>query len=341
MPKERDFYYDNLKGLLIFLVVLCHFLGGIVSKSDVFTRTLIVFIYYFHMPLFIFISGYFSKNPDKARSSAFRTLLLVFVIAQVFWIIFKFIANGSVYYLQHFLDPGYAIWYVVALFFWRLLLKDLIKIPHILIISFLISPLIMILSQAEMTLAINKTVGFLFFFLLGYYTNGEIMNKIRAIPVLPAAAGLIAIFIGTFLLIKFDILSYGGMKALLLHTKTLGSFDSIWFGILAYYGALVMSVITGVLVMAVMPQKKNILAYIGGDTMPLYLSHTYFLIIADLVFAAVALSYGVQYIIVLGATLLLTVIFSTPIYRKIFHAVYDFCINVIYPPELTKEKSNE
>ena len=55
--------WDNLKLFLIFTVVVGHisdlFYG---SCSDM--KGLFVFIYTFHMPAFIFISGYLSKKPQ-------------------------------------------------------------------------------------------------------------------------------------------------------------------------------------------------------------------------------------------------------------------------------------
>lgn len=332
---ERDSFYDNLKGLLIILVVLCHFLGGCVTKSDFFTRSFIVFVYYFHMPLFIFISGFFSKNPGKSRDKAFRNLFLVFVVAQVFWIVFKFIANGSVYYLYHFLDPGYAIWYIVALFFWRLLLKDLIRIPHVLLIAFLISPLVMFVDGCDKILACNKVFGFLFFFLLGYYTNADTIAKIRRIPVLAAAAGLVLLFAATCFAVKNGIMPYGLSKSVLLHTapmaKVTAAAGSVWCALLVYYAALAVAVVSGILVIAVMPGKKTFFAAVGGDTLPLYLSHTYFLILCDLLFAAFAFSDGVKYGISLFLCAVLIVVFSTGVYRRVFHAVYDFLIGLVYP----------
>ncbi len=334
---ERDYLYDNVKGLLIITVVLCHLLGCCIAKQDLIPRSLVVFIYYFHMPLFIFISGFFSKNVEKCRETAFRNLFLVYVVAQVFWVIFKYLTNGSVHYIRHFLDPGYAIWYIVALFFWRLFLKDLIRIPHILLISFLVSPLIMFLSDAELVLAINKTVGFLFFFLLGYCAGPEHVAKVRRLPRPLAIALLAAIYAATVMLMKAGILSYGGAKSLLLHTMNMASFDSVWLGLGLYYGALAMAVLTGGLVLAAMPAKKNFLAYIGGDTLPLYLSHTYFLILCDMLFAAVSLPHGAEYAVVLSLCVLLVAVFSTPLYRRAFHGVYGFLIGLICPKSAQKK----
>ena len=337
---ERDYLYDNIKGILIILVVLCHFLGYAMTKSDIAVRSFIVFIYYFHMPLFIFISGYFSKDPDRARDTAFRNLFMVYIVAQIFWIIFKYLTNGSTHYIEHFLDPGYAIWYIVSLFFWRVFLKDLLKIRFVLLLSFLAAPLIMFLSDAEMTLAINKTVGFLFFFLLGYYTQKEHIAKIRKIPPWAALLLLLAIWGGTWALIAKGILPYGGTKAVLMRTANMADCPNALFGMAAYYLSVIPAVLCGILVIAASPGKKTFLADVGGDTLPLYLSHTYFLILCGLLFGAVAIPHGMQYAIVIALAVVLTVVFSTKIYRRCFHAVYQFCIGLIYPKSKQKKSMN-
>ncbi|MGM9567330.1 MAG: acyltransferase family protein [Clostridia bacterium] len=337
---ERDYLYDNIKGILIILVVLCHFLGYAMIKSDTVVRSFIIFIYYFHMPLFIFISGYFSKNPDRARDTAFRNLFMVYIVAQVFWIIFKYLTNGSTHYIEHFLDPGYAIWYIVSLFFWRLFLKDLLKIRYILVLSFIAAPLIMFLSNAEMTLAINKTIGFLFFFLLGYYTRQEHIAKIRRFPQWAAFLLLLAIWGGTWLLMTKGILPYGGTKAVLMRTANMSDYANPLYGMAAYYLSVIPAMLCGVLLIAASPGKKTFLADIGGDTLPLYLSHTYFLILCGLLFDAVSISHGMKYAIVITLSAVLIALFSTKIYRRGFHAVYQFFIGWIYPKSKQKKSIN-
>ena len=337
---ERDYLYDNIKGILIILVVLCHFLGYAMTSGDTIVRSFIIFIYYFHMPLFIFISGYFSKNPERARDTAFRNLFMVYIVAQVFWIIFKYLTNGSTHYIEHFLDPGYAIWYIVSLFFWRLFLKDLLKIRYVLVLSFIAAPLIMFLSNAEMTLAINKTIGFLFFFLLGYYTRQEHIAKIRKIPPWAAMLLLLVVWGGTWFLMEKGILPYGGTKAVLMRTANMSDYANPLYGMAAYYLSVIPAVICGILLIAASPGKKTFLAAIGSDTLPLYLSHTYFLILCGLLFGAVAIPHGMQYAIVIALAAVLTAVFSTKIYRRCFHAVYQFCIGLIYPKSRQKKSMN-
>lgn len=61
---KRNSYFDTTKFILIFLVVFGHFLESKMGHSLI-CNELHAFIYLFHMPLFIFISGYFSHRSDK------------------------------------------------------------------------------------------------------------------------------------------------------------------------------------------------------------------------------------------------------------------------------------
>ena len=67
MEKKRIYKYDNLKFLLIILVIVGHmidFFNGYKQYDDLFMiRT---FIYSVHMPAFIFLSGLFYKEKDTA-----------------------------------------------------------------------------------------------------------------------------------------------------------------------------------------------------------------------------------------------------------------------------------
>ena len=58
---KRSSYWDNLKFILISLVVAGHFIEPLMGNSHVIT-VIRDWIYLFHMPAFIFISGVFSKK---------------------------------------------------------------------------------------------------------------------------------------------------------------------------------------------------------------------------------------------------------------------------------------
>ncbi len=51
MNKERDYFFDNLKAVLIFLVVLGHFLLPIRGDNPLVVVKRLIYV--FHMPLFV------------------------------------------------------------------------------------------------------------------------------------------------------------------------------------------------------------------------------------------------------------------------------------------------
>ena len=55
--KERDYLFDNYKAFLIVLVVVGHFIE-VASDDNVVMETTKWIIFSFHMPAFVFISGY-------------------------------------------------------------------------------------------------------------------------------------------------------------------------------------------------------------------------------------------------------------------------------------------
>lgn len=61
ITKKRIYKYDNVKALLIFLVVVGHMTTDYVSDS-MLVRNITLWIYSFHMPAFIFISGLVHKQ---------------------------------------------------------------------------------------------------------------------------------------------------------------------------------------------------------------------------------------------------------------------------------------
>ena len=67
MNKERDYFFDNLKAVLIFLVVLGHFLLPIHGESVLVVVKRLIYV--FHMPLFVFVSGYRSEEHTSELQS--------------------------------------------------------------------------------------------------------------------------------------------------------------------------------------------------------------------------------------------------------------------------------
>lgn len=73
MPSHRSSYWDNAKGILIFLVLIGHFIMTYRPLKPIFDS-----IYLFHMPAFLFISGLFSKKSSLTpkKNTAINTNII-------------------------------------------------------------------------------------------------------------------------------------------------------------------------------------------------------------------------------------------------------------------------
>ena len=108
---ERDNRIDALKGVLITLVVLGHCLlwGG--QKSSVAN-----WIYLFHMPFFVFLSGYLSHANSKSYWKGVLAVAESYIVYQLI--------KGVLYGyspLAMITTPAPMMWYLFALIVWRCL----------------------------------------------------------------------------------------------------------------------------------------------------------------------------------------------------------------------------
>ena len=118
MKKTRSIFWDNYKGILIFLVVFGHFLWSYFSNlTSSFANTITIFIYIFHMPAFIFTTGYLSKSDNVFKKNAFLKLIVLYLIFNTSMIVFNKLISGSSFNL---LTPTYSYWYLLSVIWWRL-----------------------------------------------------------------------------------------------------------------------------------------------------------------------------------------------------------------------------
>ncbi|GAA2440416.1 acyltransferase family protein [Streptomyces macrosporus] len=121
--KRRDAFFDNAKYLAIVLVVMGHAWGLMLSDSRA-VNAAYNFVYTFHMPAFIVISGYFSRSfdmrPDRLRRLVTGVLVPYVVFETAYTLLVKQRVEGEPDYPISLLDPWYLTWFLVALFVWRL-----------------------------------------------------------------------------------------------------------------------------------------------------------------------------------------------------------------------------
>ena len=181
MAQSRSAGFDTLKGLLIFLVVFGHLLEPQYGGGPNF---LYLMIYSFHMPAFIFLSGWFSRN--SALKKNLTGVLLPYLVFQVVYLLYAGLPV-QVY------SPYWILWYLFALFLWRLpapVLHDRPALVWSLIpVSIVVSLLCGFTDKIGYDFALSRVLVFLPYFLLGFALSGrrdEILPRLRA----PVSRGL-------------------------------------------------------------------------------------------------------------------------------------------------------
>jgi len=200
--KERIAYWDNLKLVLIYLVVVGHFLIPISNKTGTVNATF-QWIYFFHMPAFVFVSGFFSKSFVKREDQRVNKL--------AGYILLYFIYFFALYFLEiAVLNAGRTLtlfstksapWYMLAMAAWLIIIpyfKDLN--PYVGITVAIIFGLLIGTDNATCNApTIARIIILLPFFVAGYYFNGERIKNIKIWMRLLAVIILIAIFLLIFM----------------------------------------------------------------------------------------------------------------------------------------------
>lgn len=115
--KQNNTYIDSVKTVLIFFVILGHTiekckLGGFSNEIQIFN-----FILLFHMPMFLFVSGYLTHIKD--RSHYWQGVLRILETFFVFDII-RILIDGN-YSLASLASPKWTLWYLLTLAYYRCL----------------------------------------------------------------------------------------------------------------------------------------------------------------------------------------------------------------------------
>ena len=206
---KRDYRFDNAKFLLIFLVVLghvadnyCDFYAGV--------RCLFLYIYTFHMPAFLYISGLFSKHLVKQEKLNWKRLIPYPVLC----IFLNFFRNFSLYLFDHgknfhLMKQDGVSWFLWVLFVFYILtwlIKDFPK-KNVLLIAVAFALLAGYDSNIGSNFALSRMAVFYPFFYLGYSTKLEHISKILDNKVLKIISPfwLVAYGIAIFLTIDHGV----------------------------------------------------------------------------------------------------------------------------------------
>ena len=238
----RDPWFDNAKMALVMLVVVGH--SWVLLPDNAVTDHVYDFLYAWHVPAFVFVTGYLSQRfaYTKVRMwQLVRTVAVPYLVFECALALFRIHVGGEELN-DLFQDPHWPMWYLSALFFWRLLTPVFRPMWAGIAVAVVIS--LVAGMYAGDTLDIARVLGLLPFFVMGLKATPERLELLRSRPARVAAVG---VFVGLWILTtwtdvwastewlyyrsRYDEMGYGDdisallTRALVLALGTLGAWS--------------------------------------------------------------------------------------------------------------------
>lgn len=276
--EKRNFLFDNLKCLLIFLVVYGHFIENFQSiYASESTRIVYQFIYLFHMPGFVFVSGYFARKGDgkifeKVLLNQIVPLFFFQLVFEIFhWVVFHEFSGKTLD-----LAPYWILWYLLSLAFWRISFQLLYKIRFLLLISVILALVAGMVSSIGYPLSVSRTVVLFPFFVLGnIFKEKGIVEKIKSGRFFPVYAVLsVLVLAGALIYVSEVKLHYG----LYLNSYSYKALKMAWDeGMLYRFINLAWGFLCIASLLVLTPQKRCFASKIGKNSMIPYIMQFFFL----------------------------------------------------------------
>lgn len=265
VPRERNYKLDNAKGALIFIVVFAHLLELAGGWSAPLREIILVPLYIFCMPAFVFLAGATSRPKGTVQ----RVLILIAMLiafqaayqAQEFFLYGKF-EDGK-------LEPFWLLWFLLAMIWYTLGTPLMARLgPKVCVpASIAIALAAGLIPFADGRLALSRTLVFLPFFVTGYFWGWKLLNS--KFPRYSALVGLAVI-----LILGAIALAYGLEKRWFFGSRNYAAMDVAPHIALAIRAALLSASALGVIALiAVTSNRQTFITLAGRTSLAVYLLH--------------------------------------------------------------------
>lgn len=285
--KKRNPYIDIVKAILIILVIIGHSIQygsgpTYIEKQSFFNNYIFKFIYSFHMPLFIMISGYLShssinkNNLKETIISKFKSLIIPILIWSIipFFILLDYV--NIISSIKLFLSVfSTNLWFLWSLFYINILVKiinkyfkDNIFIYILLFLITFILPNNLIIKYFNIQFSLYSYM-YLYFMLGYFYKKYNLEEKLKKL--INYKTLIINSIIFILLLIFFSKEDYIYLSGI----NIIGNYKQILIDLYRYLIGLIGSIEILLLVKYLIPKLndkiKDKLTYLGKNTLGIYI----------------------------------------------------------------------
>jgi fucose 4-O-acetylase-like acetyltransferase len=232
------------------------------------------FLYAWHVPAFVVVTGYLSRSfawtPAKLVALV-RTVAVPYVLFEAALALFRY-RVGGVQLDDLFTDPHWPMWYLSALFFWRLMAPAFLALPKPVALTLAVVISLLAGLRAGDTFDAARILGLLPFFVLGLTLSDRQWRWARAGRAIPfAVLGVVVVLVVTrftdswiatewyYYRSRYDVLEPNDLKAVAIRAVL-----------------LCVGLVGATSCFALVPRARSWFSTLGAATLVVYLFHGFF-----------------------------------------------------------------
>ena len=281
IKRERSSKWDILKFVMIFLVVLGHAADYYTADTESM-KALFFFIYTFHMPVFIFVSGLFAKRTvNEKRKDKIAGYLILYLVFKIFDFGYKAIFVGAPKF--SLLSESAAPWFMLALFelaVITIIVKDFSP-KFVLPISIALACIIGYDPEIRDFLALSRVIIYFPFYYIGYITDLKKLEEFCRKKALKIGSAAFLIAYAVIVFVFSDKMYW--LRPLLTGRNPFSVLGPVsWeYGFLFRLGYYVIVAAVCLAIIVITPDKTpfGIIPKLGQRTLSVYFFHNFALFI--------------------------------------------------------------
>ena len=252
---------DAARGTLILLVVWGHLI-----ERNGFDSSLYFAIYIFHIPAFAMLSGMFSKPRIDASEALRITQRLLFPLI-AFQILYYFALDSwAPDRLFGTFTTAWIIWFLLSLMTWKLILPLALRLPFPFVLSMFAVLIAGFFVEIGLEFSLSRTVVFFPAFLFGHLYGTKIL---AAVVEHRFALAMVFVTLLCVALLASEHVSIHWLWG----ARSYSEIPLETPGVIYRAVAISTGILASVAFLAIVPSRSRSLAFLGQNTMPVYLLH--------------------------------------------------------------------
>nr|MCW2727440.1 hypothetical protein [Aeromicrobium sp.] len=337
-PKERVAYLDNARYWVMLLVVIGHSLTELVVMDS--AKGVYTWIYLFHMPFFILISGYTARHyvgDFRQIRRIVSTLIVPYLLVETsLQLITKHYDDEPTHLM--ILSPQWLGWFLAALFIWRITTPIWRALKYPITTSIVIS-LLAGLIEIPNVLALPKVLALLPFWVIGLHMNRELFMRLGDWRIRIASVVVLA---GSFTICQLNSHDWETQWLLWKARYSEEPFNvGPWEGMMTRGELLLVGALLTFATLSLIPRSRSITTVLGGRTFYCYLLHGFIVIWLDRQFDLWAKleEHGAASVVgcIIAAVILANILMTKPVatvFRPLFEPRLTWLFREAEPPSV-------